>query len=69
MSKERFASCYCGVWSAQLVSFLVTMQIVSQRYIMHDDLAIVPSLAIVKKILALISIEREFLSVDAKNEA
>jgi len=45
------------------------MQIVSQRYIMHDDLAIVPSLAIVKKILALISIEREFLSVDAKNEA
>jgi len=41
---------------------------VLQCYSVHDYLAIDFSLSIAKKILALISIEREFLSVDVKND-
>jgi len=54
-----------------VVSILVAMRIVEtkQEYIACDYLAIGCSLSIVvQKLLALISIEREFLSVDVKNE-
>jgi len=41
---------------------------VLQCYSVHDYLPIDFSLSIAKTILALISIEREFLSVDVKND-
>jgi len=46
MSKERFMLRWCFVC---FVSFLVAMRIVSQGYIMRDDLAINSSLSIVVK--------------------
>ena len=62
-SKECFLLRWCLVG---LISFLVAMQIVSQGYIIHDDLVTDSSLSIVKKLLALVSTEREFFSVHVK---
>jgi len=55
--------------SCLLGSFSGVMRILSQGHIMCDDVGTDSSLLmVVKKTLALISIEREFLSVDVKNE-